>query len=371
MTRVQGKDEAPPGLDLHAHRKVTGKTASNTSSGGGGGGGGATASTSRAGQRVFTGLPPPANSSSPDDSDAISIDSGDEKKQEADIKSRDTRNPTTPRAKLKRVFALGNSTSDEFDSDGLNDPDTQSQLIAMTDQSARKERQRQTQGLARSLFSTKQEDGLGGGAADNGGLPTPSTRSRNSLFVATEERQRKRQRLMGERHHGSRTRQLGAEDGGDDKDAKDVIGDISTPTPYRKTDALAPPPSEPITPSTRFTVPALTTPGSATATTSIEPRDYPKIADKIMSMLTSQIIPETTRRNIESALTQHEKLVKGVARGRNLTRAKLQECEMRVAELQERVVDLENARKMDRANWAKEASKAVLLQFGSQEDDVQ
>lgn len=309
--------------------------------------------------------------------------------------------PTTPSAKRKRPVFQQDS-DDEFGGAELDDSDTERQLVAMTDGStSRKQRQLQTQGLARSiLFGSGAGAGAGGTAATtttsstannnvelNGGLPTPRT-NRNSLRIMDEERDRrgaKRQRTVGFAALPREEERRGGveEEDDDDDDQGGRGGAITTPTPYRKTDALAPTPSDPRTPSSRFAqsspqqraaaAPSPQTPGSSTLVSTIttttppnKPSDYPKISDEIMSMLVGQPISENKRRTIEAALVSHEQRVKGVARGRDVLRTTLQDREARIAELQAQVTNLENALKMDRANLLG-VSKA-LQRLSEQED---
>lgn len=430
---MQGKDEAPPGLDMRAQQQ-------RRSPHGGGGGasfnsnkasaGSSTTLNDRAGrQRIFQGSPPRHNSTFQEDSDSISMSSDDEdlSVQEGDYHNANSSSPaaatngrsetqtlhnssssgprnsepratirgqqhdaessrmpgfsfqtnnnpppTTPSAKRKRPVFQDDS-DDEFGGADLADPDTERQLATIADESARKQRQLQTQGLARSLMQQPQLVGAGAGIEfeHNGGLPTPRT-NRNSLRIADEERELrsiKRQRTVQE---------VDQKDGGGG-----IIGDIATPTPYRKTDALALP-SEPQTPSSRFAqsinhqreaaalspqpptgdANSLSTPGTIS-----KPSDYPKIKDEVMAILNVQPISEATRHSIQKVLTQHERRVQGLIRGRDATRAKLQARDAQVAALQARVAHLENGRKVDQGNLKKLREASELLMTLSQQDE--
>lgn len=439
---MQGKEEAPPGLDMRAQQARNG--------GGGDAGGGsnnihvngrvATKASPRPQQRVFRGLPPRRNSN-PLDSDSLSVSDDDENLVARDLemaaatqtqtlrnssssgsKSTEPRAtagpsanvaveeepsttscfqpqviPTTPSAKRKRAVFQEDSDSDDFSDADLADSDAERQLAAITDESARKQRQLQTQGLARSISqqvaggtppaATTRSDGLGG-LEHNGGLPTPRT-SRNSLLVKAEERERtaKKQRTVGFAALPGEEEGKGEEDGNEDQDG--VVGDATTPTPYRKTDAFAAmmpsktpttptrnrsagqtaqaaPEAVPQTPGGGNVVPAST---PTPATTPSSRSDYPKVADDVMSILVGQPISEPKRRAVEAALARHERLVKGVAAGRDAARAQLHARDARIAELQARVAALENARRMDRASLGQATEVLRRLTQQAQDND--
>lgn len=247
--------------------------------------------------------------------------------------------PTTPSAKRKRGGFLEDS-DEEFGGDDLDGLDMERELAAAADESVRK-----------VLFKTPAVERT----VDHNGLPTPSTRTnRDSLLAATKDRETSNKRLRfaepepnpeeDETQSQSQSQSLPAGQG-----HALYFGDIGTPTPYRKTDAFAPS-FEPATPTTARLLldHTLTVPS---------PSDYPRITDEVMTLLSGH--PEATRRDIRLALERHELCVKGVAKGRDVARAALQARDRRIAELQARVVALENARRMDRGRL-KELSEGLM-----------
>lgn len=251
-----------------------------------------------------------------------------------------SQNPlATPSAKRKRGgFVL--DSDEEFGDNDLDDADMERELAAATDESVRK-----------VLFKTPAVERT----ANRKGLPTPSTRTnRNSLLIAADdaEGRNKRQRFSEpglipedeEPQSQSQSQSLPAGQG-----HALYIGDVHTPTPYRKTDALAPL-SAPTTPTTAQLL------NNATPTVPT-PTDYPRIADEVMALLAWQ--PEATRRSVQQALELHELRVKGVAMGRDAARAALGARDSKIAELQSRVVALENSRRMDRGRL-RELSEGLL-----------
>lgn len=248
------------------------------------------------------------------------------------------RQPTTPSAKRKRGGFVVDS-DEEFGGDDLDDSDMERELAAAADESVRK-----------VLFKTPAAERT----VDRNGLPTPSTRiHRNSLLIAAEddgERSKKRQRfaepdsMPGEDESRSQSQSLPAGQG-----HALYIGDVGTPTPYRKTDAFTQP-SAPETPTTARLL-------NGTTPSVPSPKDYPRIADEVMALLEGQ--PEAIRRSVQQALVTHEKRVKGVAMGRDAARAALGVRDTKIAELQSRVVALENSRRMDRGRL-RELSEGLL-----------
>lgn len=246
--------------------------------------------------------------------------------------------PTTPSAKRKRGGFVVDS-DEEFGGDDLDDSDMERELAAAADESVRK-----------VLFKTPAAERT----VDHNGLPTPSTRMhRTSLLVAADddmERSKKRQRfaepdsIPEQDEYRSQSQSLPAGQG-----HALYIGDVGTPTPYRKTDTFTQP-SAPETPTTARLL-------NDTTPTVPSPTDYPRITDEIMALLEGQ--PEATRRSVQQALVTHEKRVKGVAMGRDAARAALGVRDTKIAELQSRVVALENSRRMDRGRL-RELSEGLL-----------
>lgn len=247
--------------------------------------------------------------------------------------------PVTPTAKRKRSVFLGDDSDEDFGGDDLNDSETERQLAAITDESARKQQR------TRDAYGTPTAHG-GGGGGQNGLLPTPVSR-RPGLLIGPDERGRsaKRQRQAG----------------GDDDDETQsrpgqVLGDPETPTPYRKTDALAG--TKAITPTS-----ASKTGAGNAAAPAVD--DYPKISEEVLSLLAHQPVSESTKRTLKAAMERHEMRVRGVVRGREAARVGIAERDARIGELQDRVVDLENGRKMDKQRLRELSSGLLKL---SQED---
>lgn len=282
--------------------------------------------------------------------------------------------PVTPTAKRKRDVSHGDKddvdNSDEFGGHDLNDSDTERQLARITDESARK-RQKLVQGAGTirkdACYETPSARritgvvGGGGGDDDEGirndlGLPTPMSR-RPGLLISSEGAGRVRR--VGFASSSPSRRVDGVKEDEEDEETQSDAEDPTTPTPYRKTDALAgaAAAAAPITPSTSTAGIGIGTgTGTGAHHSSKSPAagghagadDYPKIADEVMSLLMGQPVSESTKRTLRAAMKRHEMRVKGVARGREAARALITEREGRVAELQARVVGLENARRMDR-----------------------
>lgn len=268
-------------------------------------------------------------------------------------------NPVTPTAKRKRsVFPEeegekeeggregggggggGDDDSDDFGGDDLAGSETERQLAQITDESARKQQR------TRDVYGTpsaRRAAGADEGIRNDLGLPTPRSR-RPGLLVAPEERGRAATR----QRHVCFTSPGGGDDDDDDevRFQPEAVGDPATPTPYRKTDALAPTtPTAPAAAATTTTTDNSRSPAAAAAAVD----DYPRIAEEVLSLLSGQPVSESTKRTLRAAMERHEMRVKGVARGREAARAGIAERDERIAELQARVVSLENGRKMDRA----------------------
>lgn len=239
----------------------------------------------------------------------------------------------TPKAKRKRSVFLEDS-DEEFGGDDFNDSETERQLAAITDESARKQQR------TRDAYATPTAYG---GSSGQNGLPTPVSR-RPGLLVAPDERERERS-AKRQRHDGSPPTRAGDDD---DEETQSQLGPGNvllgpeTPTPYRKTDALAGP---------------KTIPSTTAATPAAD--DYPKISDEVISMLAHQPVSESTKRTLKAAMERHEMRVRGVVRGREAARAGIAERDAKIGELQARVVALENGRKMDRERL-RELSSGLL-----------
>ncbi|KAI7788908.1 hypothetical protein LA080_005010 [Diaporthe eres] len=249
--------------------------------------------------------------------------------------------PVTPTAKRKRGVFLEDSDED-FGGDDLNDSETERQLAAITDESARKQQR------TRDAYGTPAAHG---GVGQNA-LPTPVSR-RPGLLVGEDERERSAKR---QRHAGSPPTRAGDDD--DETQSQsgpgNMLGDPETPTPYRKTDALA---------GLKNTTTAAAKTGAGNAAQAAE--DYPKITDEVFSLLAHQPVSESTKRTLKAAMERHEMRVRGVVLGRETARAGIAERDARIFELQERVVALENGKRMDRERLRELSSGLLKL---SQED---
>jgi hypothetical protein len=214
--------------------------------------------------------------------------------------------PVTPAAKRKRsVFLDDDSNDDLFGGDDLYDSETERQLAAITDESARKQQ--------------RTRDAYDNTSKAHGGLPTPTSR-RPGLLIGHDERERS----------AKRQRQADSPSG---LGEQTVWGNPETPTPYRKTDALVAGGAK------------ITTPETARETAApVAAEDFPRIADEVMEMIYQQPVSESTKRTLRLAMERHEARVRGVVRGRDAARAIIAERDARIATLQERVVALENSR---------------------------
>ncbi|KAG6363194.1 hypothetical protein INS49_008290 [Diaporthe citri] len=274
-------------------------------------------------QRIFKGLDAPRGShpsqSSDTDDEADALVASQTLRGSVSSKSLNSdaaaagAGPVTPTAKRKRGVFLEDS-DEEFGGDDLNDSDTERQLAAITDESA-------------------------------------EAAARPGLLIGQDERERSAKR---QRHAGSPPIRAGDDD--DETQSQpgqgNVPGDPETPTPYRKTDALA---------GLKNTTTAAKTAGNAAPAAD----DYPKITDEVFSLLAHQPVSESTKRTLKAAMERHEMRVRGVVRGREAARAGVAERDARIGELQDRVVALENGRRMDRERLRELSSGLLKL---SQED---
>ncbi|KAI1649778.1 uncharacterized protein F4817DRAFT_330085 [Daldinia loculata] len=72
-----------------------------------------------------------------------------------------------------------------------------------------------------------------------------------------------------------------------------------------------------------------------------------ELTQEIMALLYDQNIDGAVRRKIRSSLDRHAARAKGLERGRDASREAAKKAEAKVAELQQRVADLENQRRLD------------------------
>ncbi|XXG94608.1 hypothetical protein Hte_000865 [Hypoxylon texense] len=96
------------------------------------------------------------------------------------------------------------------------------------------------------------------------------------------------------------------------------------------------------------TSPAPTTPSSSQESgVRTTPGRDANMTQEIMSLLEGQKLDAGVLRSVRSALDRHAARAKGLERGRDASREAAKKAEGRVAELQQRIADLENQRKLD------------------------
>jgi hypothetical protein len=230
---------------------------------------------------------------------------------------------STPPAKRTRdQFEAGDdSGSEEFG--GLSS-ETERELAQLTDKSAQRyySAEQPTAAAYETPAAQRTHNVLGG-------LPTPV--SRNSLLIASEDRDAKRQRQAADTANADKTQSsvtLGASSGS-------LVPPL-TPTPRRTGDPAA----------------------AGTPSRGGGGDDY-EITEEVMALLAGQPLAEPARQAVRDTLNTYALRMVGVLRGRDMARTGLQKRDARIAELQERVLQLE-AR--DSANRQKMQSvKAGLL----------
>lgn len=111
-----------------------------------------------------------------------------------------------------------------------------------------------------------------------------------------------------------------------------------------------PQPTSPI-PSTLSFSKATPTPTPTSSQEYSSPLPLPNITQEVMSLLLAAAphprLDETLLRTVRSALERHAARAKGLERGRDASRDAVRKAEARAAELQLRVADLENQRRLD------------------------
>ncbi|KAI1415979.1 hypothetical protein F5Y13DRAFT_155802 [Hypoxylon sp. FL1857] len=71
------------------------------------------------------------------------------------------------------------------------------------------------------------------------------------------------------------------------------------------------------------------------------------VTQEVMALLDGQNLDNHVLRNVRSTLEKHAAKARGLERGRDVSREAVKKAEARVAELQQRIADLENQRKLD------------------------
>ncbi|KAH7162774.1 hypothetical protein B0J13DRAFT_19028 [Dactylonectria estremocensis] len=201
--------------------------------------------------------------------------------------------PCPPSSKRKRdVFE---EDTDEFSDLGS---DEERQMVEIADQSAEKLK-------AQRSFATPSTNRTTDAAAN---LPTPSVT--RTLFPGSPTTEHKRHKQV------SFEDVIPASESTLDREST-----MTTPTRVR---SLAPPPSSP-------------------------PDDGVDVTDEVMGLLQSQKVEPAVLRTIHEALSTAARRAKGIALGRDSARASLKVRDDTVASLQERIVALEDQKKMLRS----------------------
>ncbi|KAI0842037.1 hypothetical protein F5Y06DRAFT_166646 [Hypoxylon sp. FL0890] len=85
------------------------------------------------------------------------------------------------------------------------------------------------------------------------------------------------------------------------------------------------------------------------------------VTQEVMALLDGQKLDNQVLRDIHNALEKHAAKAKGLERGRDASREAVKKAEARVAELQQRVADLENQRRLDSEARVKMRSELMKL----------
>lgn len=336
-------------------------------------------------QRIFRGLPQPdslsMDSDEDDDSQDLSLFGGEGGRNQPNGTTRagaaavaaassftfQHQQPTTPSTKKppnkrKRGGFLEDSDEEDlFGDSDLDDPDTERQLAALT--AAATAAASGGPSVKRARFADDVPAVLD---EDNDEDDEPTPRDPGRLLFPPKAQARGLGGGVGDVMGTTTTA---------------ATGTTTTPTTNRKTDAF-----RPITPSTTTTttttrstsastgtnIPTTTTMPTTPATTPASASaaiDHPLIADEVMALLARQPLSADARTGVRLALERHERQVRGLARGRAAARAALEGRERRVAELQARVVALENARRMDRARLREVSEGLVRMSQEDEEDE--
>jgi hypothetical protein len=84
-----------------------------------------------------------------------------------------------------------------------------------------------------------------------------------------------------------------------------------------------------------------------TAESTSDLKDY-DITKEVMEILKEQSLDEETTTKVRQVLNKHALKAQGIARGRDITRMALKTKESRIAELEQRIVELQNERELDK-----------------------
>ncbi|KAI1844285.1 hypothetical protein JX266_009576 [Neoarthrinium moseri] len=217
-------------------------------------------------------------------------------------------------SKRKRPI-FGEDNDDLF---GETDSDEERQLAAMTDSSS------QSRERTRDAFATPAARRPTDIAA---GMPTPSLTDkpvRRVLFADSET----------PANIGTHKRQRVDDSGG--------YANVGVPSTPSSSQDAAMPSSSPNTPGT---------PGASLG----------NITGEIMELLKGQAVDEKVLRQVKTALEKYAAKAKGIELGRDASRKAVKNADARIAQLQMRVADLENKRKLDAD--ARRKMKAGLMEL--------
>jgi hypothetical protein len=211
---------------------------------------------------------------------------------------------STPSAKRKRdVFE---NDDDDYAFDDL-DSDTERQLVNLAAQSD-EQNQTQSQTQSGASFETPRAQRTHDMA---GGLPTPV--SRNPLLLVSEQREAKRQKENSTQSSATVGRST----------ITSEIEPPGTPTPSRAGEA----------------------PSSSPSGRALEDQD---LTSEVMGLLEGSKLESSVRIAVRRALEKHAMRITGVIRGRDMARSVLKSRDARIAELQDRLVQLQTQKATNR-----------------------
>jgi len=214
----------------------------------------------------------------------------------------------------KRALASDTDASSDNDSDSYGDVDSETEraLAALADDSAARAARPEPKSLSQDLqAAAAATPAAARTAVGPGGLPTPLTRD------GGDEPARKRVRF------------------------DDTVAVEATPTPARGRDVFA-------APSATLASP-LAAAGGQAEDDGADGDDYP-VTRTVLGLLSPAraAIPDDVLAEVRAELNAFALRAAGIKRGRDMVRAALGARDVRVAELQARVVELENGRRMAR-----------------------
>ncbi|KAI0176238.1 hypothetical protein GGR52DRAFT_571205 [Hypoxylon sp. FL1284] len=90
-----------------------------------------------------------------------------------------------------------------------------------------------------------------------------------------------------------------------------------------------------------------TSPSSSQEAARTPGKDAPNVTQEVMALLEGQAVDGAVLRDVRAALDRHAARARGLERGHDASRDAARKAETRVAELRQRVTDLENQRRLD------------------------